>query len=161
QVLWQWELLRGRPALVLPGCECFAVTSVVLPVAAEREQDERSRTEVDQLPAQSRRDANELALPERHLLALHQQRELALEHQIRLLLALVAVDSSTLARLQDDLVHPERAHAELTAQGNEPLACVAIQLRACRATLHRGHVRTPTVRARRAINLNEVGHIAP
>jgi hypothetical protein len=88
------------------------------------------------------RDANKLALPEHHLLALYQQCELTLDHQIHLLLVLVAVDASTLARLQDDLVYPERAHAELTAQGNEPLARVAIQVRARRARLHRGHVRT-------------------
>jgi hypothetical protein len=56
-----------------------------------------SRTEVDELPAQSRRDANKLALPEHHLLALYQQCELTLEHQIHLLLVLVAVDASTLA----------------------------------------------------------------
>src|SRR5262249_39926837 len=88
----------------------------------------------------------QLAPLERHLLALYQQCELTLKHQIHLLLTLVAVDAPTLERLQDKLGDPERAHAELTAQGDEPLARGAVHVRAGRAPPPRGQVRTPARR---------------
>ena len=39
--------------------------------------------------------------------ALDDERQLALEHEVDLLLALVGMDPPALARLQDDEVHPE------------------------------------------------------
>jgi hypothetical protein len=47
------------------------------------------------------------------LVLLDQQREVAFEDRVDLLLALVAMDAPALPRLEDDLVDPEGRHLEL------------------------------------------------
>src|SRR5689334_13765691 len=104
------ELLRRNRLLVAPVRERLAVTADVLVRATERKQHDPTRTAVDQLTANRRRHPDQLPHGQLAPLALEQQRQRALEHQVDLLLVLVPVDPPALSRLQDDLVHPERAH---------------------------------------------------
>ena len=70
------------------------------------------------------------------LLALDQQRQRPLQHEVDLLLALVAVDAPALARLEHHLVDPEARDPERAAQRDEALAGVGIERGACDAVVH-------------------------
>jgi hypothetical protein len=142
QVRRQRQVLRRDSVLVIPRRERLAVTALVLAIPAEREQDQRLRAAIDELAPQRGSHAHELALRERRLLALDQQGELALEDQVDLLLALVAVDPPSLPGLQDKLVDSESAHAELPAQRHEAFCAVALEARPRGSALHRGHLCT-------------------
>src|SRR5208283_271559 len=85
----QRNLLRRRAGLLLPGNERLAVASVMLGGAAECEQEHPARPGVDELPADLRCDPDQLVLLELRRLALDDQREPALEHEVDLLLARV------------------------------------------------------------------------
>ena len=47
------------------------------------------------------------------------------------------MNPSTLARLQHDLVDPERCHPELPSQGEEAIPDIGIKTRTCSALMHR------------------------
>ena len=83
-----------------------------------------------------RRDADQLAALERRLLALDEQGERPLEHEVDLLLALVGVDAPALARVQHDLVEAEARDAELGAQAHEAVLGVRLQPRPGGPVLH-------------------------
>lgn len=70
------------------------------------------------------------------LLALDEERQPALEHEVNLLLPRVAVDTTALAGLEHQLVHPEAGHAERSAQRHEALTGSRIQPRARDPRLH-------------------------
>src|SRR5579872_1350675 len=94
QVLGERNLLRrGTRAARLPGAPGLPVAAGVLAGAAEREQHEPLVPGVDELPSHVRGNAREPVAPELVRLALDHERELALEHQVDLLLALVRVDA--------------------------------------------------------------------
>jgi hypothetical protein len=104
--------------------------------AAERQQAQPVGPAVGELAAHAGRHARQRAGLERVLLTLHEERQRPLEDEVDLLLALVAVDAPPLTGLQDDLVEPERAHAELLAQPHEALAGVVVQRREGDPGLH-------------------------
>lgn len=91
------------------------------------EHDEAVRSGVDELAAHRRADAHQAVSAEHVRDAFHQQRQLAVQHDVDLLLMLMGVDAPALAGLQHDEVHPEGTHAELTSQRLEALAAVAIE----------------------------------
>jgi mannose-6-phosphate isomerase-like protein (cupin superfamily) len=127
QVLRQRGLLGWRRAVGVPVRPCLPVAADVLSGAAERQQHEPLGAAIDQLAPDGRGDAHELAPLEDMLVALYQQRERALEHQVDLLLVAVAVDAPSLARLEHDLVHAERADPELSAQREKALADIGVE----------------------------------
>ena len=102
------------------------------------------RAAVDELAAHRRRDAHELAALERLFLALDQDRQRPLEHEVDLLLVEVAMDATALARLEHDLVDPEARDAELAAQRQEALADVGVQAGAGDAFVHARQVTSST-----------------
>jgi hypothetical protein len=61
------------------------------------------------------------------LVTVDQQRELALEDDIDLLLALVGVDSGPLPWLKHHQVHPEGMHSQLASQPLETLATLTLK----------------------------------
>ena len=61
--------------------------------------------------------------------AVEQQRQLTLEDEIDLLLALVRVDAHSLTRLEDHGVDPEAADAEFAAQPLQAVGGVGIERR--------------------------------
>ena len=82
---------------------------------------------VRELPAHVRADARDLAALQRLLLVRARgEGERPLEHDVDLLLALVAVDAAALARAVAQQVEAEGAHAELAPEGLE--AAVAVEL---------------------------------
>src|SRR6185369_6100277 len=95
--------------------------------AADGKQVQRAGPAVDQLALDARGDADDLAALERRLLALDEQGERPLEHEVDLLLALVRVDAPALARVQHDLVEAEARDAELGAQAHEAVLGVRLQ----------------------------------
>src|SRR5215217_900956 len=115
----QRGLLWRQAALVVPRREGLPVTADVLFRAAEGNQDEPPGPAVDEPPAHGERDADQLAALERLRLALDQEGEGSVEHQVDLLLLRVAVDASRLARPQHDLVEAEGRDPELPPQGEE------------------------------------------
>ncbi len=117
EVLGRWDLLgRSAGPPLLPGGPCPSIPAHVLPGRAEREQHEPLGASVQQLAADLRRDASQAIDAEPVLDALDHERQLALQHEVDLLLALVCVHPTPLSGLQDDQVDPERAQAELAAQ---------------------------------------------
>src|SRR5205085_6811165 len=66
------------------------------------------------------------------------QRELALQHDVDLLLLPVAMDATPLAGPQQDQVQPEAGDAQLRAQLHEALARVEIEDGVAHARLHGG-----------------------
>src|SRR3954454_11803199 len=113
------DLLRRAAFAVLPRLVGDAVAPVVRLGAAEGDQRDAPLAAVHQPPAHVRRDPRELAGAQLALLALDGQGQRPLEHEVDLLLALVAVDAPLLARPEHDQVHAERADPELAAQGDE------------------------------------------
>src|SRR4051794_27228020 len=136
QVLGERHLLRRGALRRVPRRPRLAVAALVLAGAADREQVEVGRAPVDELAADGRRDADQLAGLVRGLLALDEQAERSLEHEVYLLLALVGVDAAALAGVQHDLVEPEARHAELVAQAHEAVLGVGLQARRGGAVLH-------------------------
>jgi hypothetical protein len=112
---------------VLPGCEGLAVAPLVRPLTAKREKHEALGAAVYDLSPQLRRYPNELAALEAGLLALDEQRERPLEHEVDLFLARVPVNPTPLAGSKHDLVQSERRDAELAAKRDETLAGVGIE----------------------------------
>jgi hypothetical protein len=129
---------------LVPRCEGLAVAAGVLAVATDCEQHETFWTAVHELAAHLRRHADELAAGEHRLLALDQERERPLEHQIDLLLALVTMDAAALARLEHDEVHAECRHAELPAKRREALIGVGRDARPGSPCLHDAILRVVT-----------------
>ena len=127
KVVGQRELLRRHAVLVLPRRERLPVAAGMLARPAEGEQDEAAGTAVDELAAHGRGNAGEVSTPERLLLALDQQGEGSLEHQVDLLLHRMAVDAATLAGLQHELVEAEGRHPELPAEREEALSRIEVQ----------------------------------
>jgi hypothetical protein len=99
----------------------------VLAGSTERDQQEPLGPAVDELPADVRPDADELARLDRRLLAVEQEAEGALEDEVDLLLVLMPVDPAALAGLQHDLVEAERRDAELGAEALEALRGVGVE----------------------------------
>ena len=104
------HLLRARRTLVVPRRERLAVAPLMLGRATEREQDHATRSVVDELPAQppappGSARSRPSSVGSDSITSVSR----ALEHQVHLLLALVAVDPAALPGLKHDLVHPERA----------------------------------------------------
>lgn len=95
--------------------------------APEREQHQAFLAGVDQLTADAGADPREAVGTKDVLDAVDAQRQLALEHEIDLLLVLVGVDASSLAGLEQDQVQPEGAHAELASQRLEALCAGPIE----------------------------------
>src|SRR5262249_17144931 len=85
-------------------------------VAAGSEDENLGGGWVGQWPFRLGTDPGEVPPGEHVGLAFDEQRQLALEHQIDLLLAFVAVDAEALARAQAEQVDPEAGDAELAAQ---------------------------------------------
>ena len=102
-----------------------------------------SDVRLDELPAQVGRHAREVAAAQlARPLAVDLEAEHALEHEVGLLLALVAVDAAALAGAQPQQVEAERAQAELSAQALE--AILAVEVEGCErcAGFHR-HIEAP------------------
>jgi len=116
QVSGERNLLRRGANLIAPRGERLAVAPLVYARPAQRNKNEPAGTAVRELSAKRRGDANQLALPGLEPFLLDDEREIPLQHQIDLLLALVAMDPSALSRLQHDLVHAKRTHAQRSAQ---------------------------------------------
>ena len=95
--------------------------------AAEREQRQRLVAAVGEPAAHAGPDAGQLAAAQLVRLALQLERQRALEHEVDLLLALVAVDPPALARPQADQVQAERRDAELAPQRLEALVAVEVE----------------------------------
>src|SRR6185436_16927098 len=118
-----------------PVGEGLAVAADVLAVAAQRDHDEARGPAIDELAAHLRRDAHQLAGLDR-----------LLEDEVDLLLALVAMDASALARLEHELVDPEARHPERAAQRDEALLAVRVEPCSRRAGLHGGDPTTGAAR---------------
>jgi hypothetical protein len=114
----------------LPARERLAVAADVLAGAADRDQHAPRRGPILQLPAHVRRYARELARLQRVRLALDDERERAVEHEVDLLLLAVPVDPAALPRLERQLVETERLDAECPPEREEALVGVAIDARA-------------------------------
>src|SRR6201999_3651537 len=98
----------------VPGLPRPAVAADVLAVASEGEHHQALVAEVHELAALGGPDAHQLAASQQVLLAvLEDQCELALEHEVDLLLLEVRVHAAALARLEGDQVDAEARHAQL------------------------------------------------
>src|SRR4051812_33052184 len=102
------------PALV-PRRPGAAVTAGVLTDPAERQQRQALEPRVHQLAAHRGADARDAPTAQHVLLPLDDQRQLALDDHVDLLLLLVRVDPAALAGPQRDEVDAEGADAELAA----------------------------------------------
>src|SRR4051812_37626681 len=136
QVLGERHLLRRGALRRVPRRPRLAVAALVLAGAADREQVEVGRAAVDELAADGRRDADQLAGLVRGLLALDEQAERSLEHEVDLLLALVGVDPPALAGVKHDLVEPEARDAELGPEAHEAVLGVVLEARGGGAVVH-------------------------
>src|SRR4051794_33343661 len=118
--------LGGRAALrLVPARVSEAVAALVRLGAAHGEQRDALAAAVGELAADLGGDAGGVPGGERvDLLALDLERELALEDDVGLLLALVAVDAAALPGLEHEQVEPEGLDAQRVAQAHEPLARV-------------------------------------
>jgi hypothetical protein len=99
----------------------------VIPVAAKREEDDTLCSSVDELATHRRADAGQMVWAKHVLGPLDDQGELALEHQVDLLLSLVSVNAQPLAWLQHDEVHAKRLHPERATQRLQAIATAAIE----------------------------------
>lgn len=106
----------------------MGISPDVLARAAECDQDEASGSCVDELAAHRRTHPHQTVGTEHVLDSLDQQRQLTLENEVDLLLVLMRMYASSLARLEHDQVDPEAAHLQLAPQSLEALAAVAIEL---------------------------------
>ena len=105
----------------------MAVSSEVLPRPTQGEQDQALASGVDELATDGRSNPCELIWAEHMRDALDEQRELALEYEVDLFLALVSVYAPPLSGLQHERVDPEGAHSELASQRLEALVAVALE----------------------------------
>lgn len=95
--------------------------------SSEREHHDTLRSRADELAADLRPDPHQAVRPEHVLAAFDQERQLALEHDVDLLLAFMRVDPPPLPGLEHDEIHPEGGHTEFAPQRLETLAAVAIE----------------------------------
>ena len=95
--------------------------------ATKCEDDQSLRSAVGQLAAHRWPDSHELPPSEPMLRFLDVERQLALKHEIDLLLTLVSVYASPLARLEDNEVQAEGTHPQLAAQWLEAIIAVRFQ----------------------------------
>jgi uncharacterized protein len=116
------------------------VATDVLPRSTEGQQDQTLGSRVDELAAGAGAHTPETVGAEHMLDALHDQRQLTLEHEVHLLLVLVRVNATPLARLEDDQVDAEPVHPELPAQRLEALADVTVELGERDVELHHGAI---------------------
>src|SRR5205085_2256925 len=119
QVVRERDLLRRAAGVVglVPRRPGQAVAADMLPLPADRQHGARLAAAVEELAAQLRPDPHRLPAPQLGpLLAVDDQRELALQHDVDLLLALVAMDAPPLAGSQQDQVEPEAGDAQLRAR---------------------------------------------
>src|SRR3954454_16658778 len=121
---------RGRASLrVVPVEVGDAVAPLVRLGAAHRKQRDALGAAVRELAADAGGDAGGVTARQRvGLLALDLERERALEDDVVLLLALVAVDAAALPGLEDDQVEPEALDPELVAEPHEPLPRFEVEL---------------------------------
>ena len=108
---------------------CDRCGKKVLAGATEGDQHDTRVRGVGDLALDVRRDAHDLVGPEPVLVALDDQRQLALEDEVDLLLALVAVDPAPLPGPQVHLADPEAGHAERSPQRDEVLLRARIESR--------------------------------
>lgn len=99
----------------------------MLPGPAQGEQEQALSSSVHELAAHRRTYPGQMTWPKHVLNALDEQRQLALEHEIDLFLALMRMYAPSLSRLKRHQVNPEGAHAELSSQRLEALIAIAIQ----------------------------------
>ena len=127
----------GRPAAALPAAGARATRCrPTTPRRARRARHARpacapsatietvARAAVDELPAHAGPDARELAAAEVVRLALDDQRERAVPHEVDLFLLLVIVHAAALAGGEDDQVHAQAARLERPAQRDEALVAI-------------------------------------
>ena len=94
--------------------------------AADGEHDEPLVPAIHELAPDGGRDTSGVVGAQLALLALDDQGQGALEHEVDLLLVLVGVDAPALTRQEDHDVDPERRHPQLPAQRLEALRAVAV-----------------------------------
>src|SRR3954447_1454028 len=129
QVVGERHLGRRAALRVVPVEVGDAVAALVRLGAAHRQEGDTFAAPVREPAAHAGRDAGGVAVAERvNLLALDLEGERALEDDVGLLLALVAVDAAALTRLEHQQVEPEALDPQLVADADEPLAGLEVEL---------------------------------
>ena len=129
QVRREFHVRRALVLGRLPRVVRHAVAALVLPMAAQREQRQLLLPAIDELAAHLGSDADELAHLVVGLLALHAEREGALQDEVDLLLLRMAVNAAATARLEQHQVQAETARRQIVAQALEALAGLVVELR--------------------------------
>lgn len=105
----------------------MGVSTDVLAGSPQGEHHKAPWSGVDELAAHGSTHPHHAVWAKHMLNALHEQAQLALQHDVDLVLLLMRMNTPALAGLEHDQIHAKRAHAELAAQRLEALAAVAIE----------------------------------
>jgi hypothetical protein len=123
------DLLRRTPLPLAPVIERLAVSADMLASTANCNDNARRWGSVNELPAERRSNAGQLAICELELLFFDEQRQRPAHDQIDLFLLAMAVDATPLPRLERQLIDPEAANIERASQRNEALIRSEVDLR--------------------------------
>ena len=118
--------------------------AAVLAASAQRQHREPIGAPVDELAPHRRPDTRQLSRAELVLVPFDDQRQLARDHQVDLLLPDMRVDTAALAGRERDQVDAERLDAELAPKRLEALLVVEVQRGERDVARRAGHVRHAT-----------------
>jgi len=115
----------------------MGISTDVIPRSSKSEQYQTLRSRVDELAAHICTNPRQPIWAKHVLDSLYQQRQLTFEHQVDLLLLLVRMYATPLARLKHDQIHAKAAHVELASQRLETLADATVE--GCKRDIRLSH----------------------